>query len=326
MSSNDIIDAALEFMVLPSFTRIGSTIRSRIDSWQPLGGYDLSGRTVVVTGATSGLGRAAATQLLACGAEVAIIGRDHGRLESTTRSLAETTGNHKIVPIVCDMGDLQQVEVAAATITNSLDGLDAVLHNAGVLMNHRTDNAAGVETTVAVHVVGPFAMTNHLLPALRQRKPGRVITMSSGGMYTAPLTVDRLQMDEATYRGTEQYALAKRAQVTLNEMWAKRLESTEVVFHAVHPGWADTPGVADSLPTFGRVMSPLLRTPEEGADTMTWLAADDTARSGSGEFWLDRRVRPIHRLTRTRRSDTPERRQRLWEWCEEAAGVTPSAS
>jgi dehydrogenase/reductase SDR family protein 12 len=322
MSSNDIIDAALEFMVLPSFTRIGSTIRSRIDSWQPLGGYDLSGRTVVVTGATSGLGRAAATQLLACGAEVAIIGRDHGRLESTTRSLAETTGNHKIVPIVCDMGDLQQVEVAAATITNSLDGLDAVLHNAGVLMNHRTDNAAGVETTVAVHVVGPFAMTNHLLPALRQRKPGRVITMSSGGMYTAPLTVDRLQMDEATYRGTGQYALAKRAQVTLNEMWAKRLESTEVVFHAVHPGWADTPGVADSLPTFGRVMSPLLRTPEEGADTMTWLAADDTARSGSGEFWLDRRVRPIHRLARTRRSDTPERRQRLWEWCEDNARVS----
>jgi len=322
MSSNDIIDAALEFMVLPSFTRIGSTIRSRIDSWQPLGGYDLSGRTVVVTGATSGLGRAAATQLLACGAEVAIIGRDHGRLESTRRSLAETTGNHKIVPIVCDMGDLQQVEVAAATITNSLDGLDAVLHNAGVLMNHRTDNAAGVETTVAVHVVGPFAMTNHLLPALRQRKPGRVITMSSGGMYTAPLTVDRLQMDEATYRGTEQYALAKRAQVTLNEMWAKRLESTEVVFHAVHPGWADTPGVADSLPIFGRVMSPLLRTPEEGADTMTWLAADDTARSGSGEFWLDRRVRPIHRLARTRRSDTPERRQRLWEWCEDNARVS----
>jgi dehydrogenase/reductase SDR family protein 12 len=309
-------------MVLPSFTRIGSTIRSRIDSWQPLGGYDLSGRTVVVTGATSGLGRAAATQLLACGAEVAIIGRDHGRLESTTRSLAETTGNHKIVPIVCDMGDLQQVEVAAATITNSLDGLDAVLHNAGVLMNHRTDNAAGVETTVAVHVVGPFAMTNHLLPALRQRKPGRVITMSSGGMYTAPLTVDRLQMDEATYRGTGQYALAKRAQVTLNEMWAKRLESTEVVFHAVHPGWADTPGVADSLPTFGRVMSPLLRTPEEGADTMTWLAADDTARSGSGEFWLDRRVRPIHRLARTRRSDTPERRQRLWEWCEDNARIS----
>jgi dehydrogenase/reductase SDR family protein 12 len=322
MSSNDIIDAALEFMVLPSFTRIGSTIRSRIDSWQPLGGYDLSGRTVVVTGATSGLGRAAATQLLACGAEVAIIGRDHGRLESTTRSLAETTGNHKIVPIVCDMGDLQQVEVAAATITNSLDGLDAVLHNAGVLMNHRTDNAAGVETTVAVHVVGPFAMTNHLLPALRQRKPGRVITMSSGGMYTAPLTVDRLQMDEATYRGTGQYALAKRAQVTLNEMWAKRLESTEVVFHAVHPGWADTPGVADSLPTFGRVMSPLLRTPEEGADTMTWLAADDTARSGSGEFWLDRRVRPIHGLALTRRSDTPERRQRLWEWCEDNARVS----
>lgn len=323
MNSNDTIDAALEFMVLPSFTRIGSIVRSRIDSWKALDEYDLSGRTVVITGATSGLGRAAATQLLVCGAEVAIIGRDRGRLESTRQALAETTGNHKIIPITCDMGDLQQVEVAATTITDSLDGLDAVLHNAGVLMNHRTENAAGVETTVAVHVVGPFALTNHLLPALRAREPGRVITMSSGGMYTAPLTVDNLQMHEDSYRGAEQYALAKRAQVTLNEMWAERIESSEVVFHAVHPGWADTPGVADSLPTFGRIMGPLLRTPDEGADTMTWLAADDAACSASGGFWLDRRERPIHRLPRTRRSDTSERRQRLWEWCTEAAR-TPS--
>ena len=321
MNSNDAIDAALEFMVLPSFTRIGSLVRSRTDSWQALDEYDLSGRRVVVTGATSGLGRAATAQLLICGAEVAIIGRDRGRLESTARALAETTGNPKIVPIVCDMGDLQQVEVAARTITNSLDGLDAVLHNAGVLMNDRTDNAAGIETTVAVHVVGPFALTNHLLPALRARRPGRVITMSSGGMYTAPLTVDGLQMSKESYRGTEQYALAKRAQVTLNEMWAGRIQSTEVIFHAVHPGWADTPGVADSLPTFGRIMSPLLRTPDEGADTMTWLTADDAVCASSGGFWLDRRVRPIHRLARTRRSDTPDRRQRLWDWCVEASGT-----
>ncbi|MDX2381986.1 MAG: SDR family NAD(P)-dependent oxidoreductase [Acidimicrobiia bacterium] len=321
MISNNAIDAALEFMVLPSFTRIGSIVRSRIDSWTALDEYDLSGRSVVVTGATSGLGRAAAAQLLVCGAEVAIIGRDRGRLESTRQALAETTGNAKIIPIVCDMGDLQQVEAAATTITNSFDELDAVLHNAGVLMNDRTDNVAGVETTVAVHVVGPFALTNHLLPALRVRRPGRVITMSSGGMYTAPLTVDRLQMSKESYRGTEQYALAKRAQVTLNEMWAERIESTEVVFHAVHPGWADTPGVADSLPTFGRIMGPLLRTPNEGADTMTWLAADDAARATSGNFWLDRRVRPIHRLGRTRRSDTPERRQRLWDSCVEASGT-----
>ena len=99
--------------------------------------------------------------------------------------------------------------------------------------------------------------------------------MSSGGMYAAGLTVDDLQMTDADYRGSEQYARAKRAQVTLNEMWARRVDRTAVVFHALHPGWADTPGVEASLPQFRRVMRPLLRTPAEGADTLVWLAADD---------------------------------------------------
>jgi NAD(P)-dependent dehydrogenase (short-subunit alcohol dehydrogenase family) len=321
---SDTIDAALEFMVVPSFTRIGSAVRSRLDSWRPLDDYDMTGRTVVVTGATSGLGRAATRQLLSCGAEVAIIGRNAARLEETRRALATGTGNDAILAVVCDMGDLEQVQLAAATITESFAGLDALLHNAGVLLNHRTENAAGLEMTVAVHVVGPFALTSQLLPLLRHRSPGRVITMSSGGMYTAPLTVDQLQMDEASYSGTEQYALAKRAQVTLDEMWADRVDRSDIVFHAVHPGWADTPGVAEALPTFGRIMGPLLRTPDDGADTMTWLAADDHPLGSSGDFWLDRRTRPIHRLGRTRRSDTPERRRRLWEWCERAADGPPA--
>ena len=93
--------------------------------------------------------------------------------------------------------------------------------------------------------------------------PGRVITMSSGGMYASPLRVSDLQMGD-DYKGTEQYARAKRAQVTLNEMWAARVPPREVVFHAMHPGWADTPGVQESLPTFRKVVGPLLRTPAAG--------------------------------------------------------------
>jgi hypothetical protein len=99
-----------------------------------------------------------------------------------------------------------------------------------------------------------------------------------------------------------------------------------VVFHAVHPGWADTPGVEASLPRFRTVTGPLLRSPAQGADTMVWLAADDgEPLRQSGRFWLDRRVRPEHRLPTTRRSDTAERRARLWQWCVEAAGIDPFA-
>jgi dehydrogenase/reductase SDR family protein 12 len=143
-------------------------------------------------------------------------------------------------------------------------------------------------------------------------------------MYSADLTVDELEMSAGEYRGTEQYARAKRAQVTLNEMWSERVPRTEVVFHALHPGWADTPGVRESLPTFRKVVGPLLRSPDQGADTLVWLAADDGEPvESSGGFWLDRRERSIHRLARTRRSDTPERRNELWEWCVARSGLHP---
>ena len=145
--------------------------------------------------------------------------------------------------------------------------------------------------------------------------------MSSGGMYAAGLTVSQLQMTPAKYNGTEQYARAKRAQVTLNEMCADRFRDSGVRFHAMHPGWADTPGVDASLPTFSKVMGPLLRTPEQGADTLVWLAADDgEPLDSNGLFWLDRRPRSLHKLPSTKRSDTADRRQQLWDWVHTTTG------
>ena len=150
--------------------------------------------------------------------------------------------------------------------------------------------------------------------------------MSSGGMYAAGLTVSELQMTADKYNGTKQYALAKRAQVTLNEMWAERFGESGIHFHALHPGWADTPGVDASLPTFSKLMGPLLRTPAQGADTLVWLAADDVALASNGKFWLDRRQRSIHKLPSTKESDTPERRAELWDWVALTAGIEPSLS
>jgi len=325
MNPADLLDAAMEWTVVPSFTRLGPVTRSRLYDWTPLEHYDLSGRRIVITGATSGLGEAAATRLAALGATVVIVGRDRDRLESARSHLVHATGNELVELVRCDMADLDDVRSAADAIAGGDAGVDALIHNAGALLDHRVDNADGVEMTVAAQVVGPFALTALLLPALRRSRPGRVITMSSGGMYTAPLTVDHLQMPADGFRGAEQYARAKRAQVTLNEMWALHTPRDQVVFHALHPGWADTPGITAALPTFAKVVGPLLRTPDEGADTMVWLCADDEPGRSSGEFWLDRHPRPIHRLPRTRRSDTPDRRRRLWRWCVDRTGIDPDA-
>ena len=314
MRLDDVVDGLLEWPVAPSFTRLGHDVRSRTGHWAPLD-EDLTGRVVVVTGATSGLGRSAAASLAGLGATVVVVGRDPDRTEATRAALAATTDTGRVEAAVADMGDLDAVESLAADLRARHPRIDVLVHNAGALSADRRVAPQGIEMTVAAQVMGPFLLTARLLPHLRGNRPGRVLTMSSGGMYAVPLTVDGLQMGEDDYDGTQQYARAKRAQVTLNEMWAARVDPDEVVFHAMHPGWADTPGVAASLPTFRRVVGPLLRTPEQGADTLVWLAAAERAEASSGGFWLDRRIRPIHRLPTTARSDTPARRDRLWEEC-----------
>lgn len=322
---SQIFDEALEIPIVTSFTRIGYQARRRLADWTDLNSYDLTGQVILITGGTSGLGRAAAEQVASMGATTIITGRSEERNHAAVSQLTEVTGNARISHVAADMAEPDQVAALAERLLADHDRLDALMHNAGVLANTRRVASTGIESTIASQVVGQFQLTSLLLDRLEASAPSRVITMSSGGMYTAPLTVTGLQMTEDDYSGAEQYARAKRAQVTLNEMWAERVVSRGIRFHALHPGWADTPGVAEALPVFGRIMGPLLRTPEEGADTMVWLAADDGALESNGGFWLDRKARSIHKLPTTRDSDTEERRTRLWNWVATAAGMNPAA-
>ncbi len=317
MSWQRIVDAVVEGPVVTSFSSIGPAVRSRVDDWTPLDHYDLTGRRIALTGGTSGLGLAAAQRFTALGATLFLVGRSP---EKTERICDELEGPGTATPVIADMGELDQVREAASTILDA-GGVDTLVHNAGALTADRRTNSAGVEATVASQVVGPHLLTTLLLPSLRAAAPGRVITMASGGMYATGLTVRQLEMSDDDYGGSEQYARAKRAQVTMNELWAERVPADEVVFHAMHPGWADTPGVEASLPTFRKVMGPVLRSADQGADTMVWLVADDEATTSSGDFWLDRRRRSIHKLPTTKKTDTPERRAQLWEHVEHLAGT-----
>jgi dehydrogenase/reductase SDR family protein 12 len=321
MNVADLLDSALEVPIAPSFTRLGFAIRARAERWPNLATYDLSGRVVLVTGATSGLGLATARLLSRAGATVVAHGRDPDKVARVRTDLSEHGAGRRIHTVVADLADLSSVEGAASELRSRFARFDAIIHNAGAMHEKRTNTVDGIEPTVAVHVVSPFALTSRLLDRLRAARPGRVLTMSSGGMYAADLTVDNLEMSDSDYRPATQYAIAKRAQVALNEVWADLVPPSDVVFHAAHPGWADTPGVSQSLPRFARLVGPLLRPPEQGADTIAWLAADDgLPRSTTGLFWHDRRPRTIHRLSHTRRSDTAETRVRLWEWCVARSG------
>jgi NAD(P)-dependent dehydrogenase (short-subunit alcohol dehydrogenase family) len=129
-------------------------------------------------------------------------------------------------------------------------------------------------------------------------------------MYTQPLRLDDLEFARGDYGGTAAYARTKRMQVVLAREWGERLEGQGIVVHAVHPGWADTPGLSASLPRFEALARPLLRSPEQGADTIVWLAAAPEPGRSTGRLWHDRHVRPFHYLRRTRES--ANERAALW--------------
>ena len=325
MKLRNDLDALIEFPVVTSFTRVGFAARKALQGWKPTDSYDLHDRVVVVTGATSGIGRATATSLARCSATVVVVGRDETRNAAAAAEISRLTGNPNVSHVAADMGDYSQVRALAHRVLSDHDRLDVLVHNAGALSAERRLAPDGTEATVASQVVGPFLLTGLLLERLAATPPTRVVTVSSGGMYSARLTVSGLQLPAKSYKGATQYALAKRAQVALNEEWAQRFGHLGIHFHSMHPGWADTPGVDAALPAFARIMGPLLRTSEEGADTVLWLAGEEAALQSNGKFWLDRRVRATHRLPGTRRSDTPNRRAELWDWVSATCGLVPAA-
>ena len=144
-------------------------------------------------------------------------------------------------------------------------------------------------------------------------------------MYSSGLDMDRLAaLDADGFDGVKAYAQAKRAQVVLNEQWAARFGTTGVMFHAMHPGWADTEGVRSSLPRFHRLVGPILRSPAQGVDTTLWLASADQPRRTNGELWLDRHRRRTVHLPGT--AVSVETANRLWNWCVSASGADPERS
>lgn len=314
------VDGLLEATVAGSFTTIGYRVRRRLDEWEDPPRID--GRVGVVTGGNRGIGKAIATGLARLGARVVIGARSSTVTTAAAGEIAMEAGvpADRIEQDHLDLADPESVTAFARGVMERHDAVHALVHNAGALLHDHETAPDGTEMTVAVHLLGPVRLTAALRPAL-SRAGGRVILMSSGGMYAERLDVDRLEMDEQEYDGVRAYARAKRAQLALTHEMADRLAGDGVTVHVAHPGWVDTPGVTASLPRFQKVVGRLLRTPAEGADTVVWLAAGEEGGATTGRFWHDRRARREHWLPWTRPDDEAAERRRVWDWCIRRAGV-----
>ena len=302
----------MKLLSIAGFTSLGYRWHAR--QHEPIRA-DLTGKTVLITGGSGGLGLEAASSLATLGARVAIVGRSDDKLE---KAVAEVDG--EVVPYRADLSLMSEIRSLAAQIVDNEERLDVLVNNVGVLLPEREVTSEGLEKTFATDLAGHFLLTNLLIPRLVADSPSRIINVTSGGMYAEKVRPDDLQNQTGDYKGTVAYARAKRGQVILTKLWAERLVDSGVFVAAMHPGWAKTPGVSGSLPVFNAIMGPLLRTPAEGADTIVWLAASpDPLEVGSGQLWFDRAVVPEHLLDRTR--ETGEERKELWVRLEDVTGA-----
>ncbi len=318
MKVKTLLDDGLEISIVGSFSRVGIALRRRLFAWAPAPDGSLAGKTALVTGPTSGLGRATTEALAALGARVILVGRSEERLGALRDGLVATHGADRFPIVVADMGSLASVRAAARRILETEGRLDILVDNAGAIFAERRVGPDGIEATLALLVVGPFTLVAELLPLLLRTPGARIGGVPSGGQYSQQLDLDDLQSTDQPFSGPRAYARAKRAQVALVREWARRLRGTGITINAMHPGWADTPGLAETLPGFHRAMRPVLRTPAEGADTIVWLAADPGGAAVSGALFLDRRPRPFDRTPGTRLHAMD--RRRLWNAVVELSG------
>ena len=290
MKFTRVLDDALDRSVVLGYTKIGSRLRR---TWWPADPQPkaMAGKRVLVTGATAGIGEAIARSFVELDATVHLLGRNADKVRHSAGAIRRVVPGAMVVEEVCDVSDLDAVRVWCQDLSGRIEELHGVVHNAGAMPKERIETTQGHETQLASHVLGPHLMTDRLLPLLRDAQGASVVFMSSGGMYTTPLSVEDMESKSGEYNGVRVYARTKRMQVVLAEAWAKRLSGDDIRVESMHPGWVETPGVADALPLFRVVTRPLLRDAADGADTAVWLVAT-RPESVSGHFWHDRAQRP----------------------------------
>lgn len=301
------------------YTKIGSGLRRHWWPADPEPG-SLRGKRILITGATAGIGLEMAHSFARLGATVHLLGRNPEKVHRCASQIRESVPGAEVVEEVCDVSDLDAVREWTAAFSDRVPALDGLVHNAGLMPKERLVTPQGHEVQFATHILGPHLMTERLLPLLRAARGASVVFVSSGGMYSSPLVVDDLESDH-DYNGVRTYARTKRMQVVLADAWAHRLAGTDVKVESMHPGWVDTPGVAEYLPRFRVITRPLLREVGDGADTAVWLVATRPP-SKPGHFWHDRAQRPT--TFGWQRPENPARVRRFLHQLSDLTGTSKS--
>ena len=245
----------------------------------------------LITGATSGIGKATAMELASMGASVVMVGRDRGRGEAALAEIKEKSANPSVDLMLADLSSQEEVRRLADVFKEAYPRLDVLINNAGLFRGERITTADGIETTFAVNHLAYFLLTKLLLDVLKASAPSRIVNVSSGEQRNGTIDFDDLQ-GEKGYRGAKAYSQSKLATVLFTYELARRLEGTGVSANCLHPGGRIPvrtnfgSGVSGVLGFMVRALRPLMISPEKGAETSIYLASSPEVEGLSGRCFV----------------------------------------
>jgi retinol dehydrogenase-14 len=282
----------------------------------------MGGKTVLITGGTSGIGKATAVAMAAMGANVVVVGRNQERGGAAVEEIKAQSHNESVELMLADLSVQAEVRRLAEEFLERHDRLDVLVNNAGLVQSKRTETPDGIETTLAINHLAPFLLTNLLLGCLEQSAPSRVITVSSEAQRWGTMNFEDMQ-SRRKYRGFPVYGMTKLANIMFTYELAERLDGTGVGANCLHPGSVGTnfgQNNRGAMALFFRTFKPFMRSPEQGADTLIWLASSADVDGVSGKYFSDRKEIEAKEVA----YDASIRR-RLWEISEELTGLKVAA-
>ncbi len=280
---------------------------------------DLRGRVFLLTGATEGIGKAAALDFARRGARLTIVGRDRDKTGRVLAELMAASGNADLRMLVGDLSRLAEVRAVAEAFRARHERLDVLVNNVGAVFSTRQVTADGLELTFALNHLSYFLLTSLVLDLLARSPGPRVVSTSSGAHRMGKLDLGDVARCEKGYSAYRAYGDSKLANILFTRELARRLEGTDTTANCFHPGWVST-GFGLNNPGFGRrllkVAAPMLaRSPEKGAETLVWLAASPEAAGFNGEYFHDRKVSRL-----SSRAKDPALAAGLWALSEQLCG------
>jgi NAD(P)-dependent dehydrogenase (short-subunit alcohol dehydrogenase family) len=271
---------------------------------------NLRGKVCLLTGATRGIGRAAADALARSGLTLVLVGRDGPKVEETVRAVRAATGNSQVEGLVADLSLSSEVRRLAKEVHQRYRRLDVLINNAGAIFTRREETAEGREKTLALNHLGYFLLTLELLDLLKASVPSRVVNVASGAHRGMRLDFEDLE-NRKNYSGLRVYGQSKLMNILFTNELARRLEGTGVTVNALHPGVVstgfgqNTPGIFSALV---KLAGPLMRTPEKGAETLVYLATSPEVEGVTGQYFQNSKQSLASPAARN-----PEAARKLWE-------------